>query len=144
MKLFSLILLSNLMISTSAFAHGEDKYGPNNGFIKMPGAFHTEVVPEKDGSYLVYLVDFYNKNPTVKDSSVEFQVKNNEKVVTFECKVVKNLYYKCTTNEKLTDSGQIILTTKRLGSKGRPITYDLPLKLKVVKAKSEDHDMHKM
>ena len=144
MKLLSLILLSNLMISTSAFAHGEDKYGPNNGFIKMPGAFHTEVVPEKDGSYLVYLVDFYNKNPTVKDSAVEFQVKNNEKVITFDCKIVKNTYYKCTTNEKISDNGQIILTAKRLGSQGKPATYDLPLKLKNEKAKSEGHDMNNM
>ena len=133
-----------MIISTSAFAHGEDKYGPNKRFIKMPGAFHTEVVPSKDGSYLVYLVDFYNKNPTVKDSAVDFQVKNNDKVTTFDCKIVKNTYYKCTTNEKISDSGQIILTAKRLGSQGKPAIYDLPLKLKNEKAKSEGHDMHKM
>ena len=144
MKLFSLVLISNMIISTSAFAHGEDKYGPNKGFIKMPGAFHTEVVPSKDGSYLVYLVDFYNKNPTVKDSAVDFQVKNNDKVTTFDCKIVKNTYYKCTTNEKISDSGQIILTAKRLGSQGKPATYDLPLKLKNEKAKSEGHDMNNM
>lgn len=144
MKLFSLVLLSNMIISTSAFAHGEDKYGPNKGFIKMPGAFHTEVVPAKDGSYLVYLVDFYNKNPTVKDSSVEFQIKNNEKVTTFDCKIVKNSHYKCTTNEKIADEGQIILTAKRLGAQGKPAIYDLPLKLKDAKLKSSDHDMHNM
>ena len=144
MKLFSLLLLSNLLISSSAFAHGEDKYGPNDGYIKMPGAFHTEVVPSKDGSYLVYLVDFYNKNPTVKDSSVEFKIKNNEKIVNFDCKIVKKSHYKCTTNEKISDNGQIILTAKRLGSQGKPATYDLPLKLKNEKAKSEGHDMHKM
>ena len=130
MKLFLLVLLSNIIISTSAFAHGEDKYGPNKGFIKMPGAFHTEVVPSTDGSYLVYLVDFYNKNPTVKDSTVEFQVKNDDKVITFDCKIVNNTYYKCTTNEKIKANGQIILTAKRLGSQGRPAIYDLPLKLK--------------
>ncbi len=144
MKLFSLILFSNFIISTSAFAHGEEKYGPNNGFIKMPGAFHTEVVPVNDGSYLVYLVDFHNKSPTVKDSSIEFQVKNNEKLITFDCKVVKNSHYKCSYNEKITDNGQIILTAKRLGSQGKPAIYDLPLKLKNQKVKGHGHDMNNM
>ena len=130
MKLLSFLCLSNLLISTNAFAHGEDKHGPNNGYIKMPGAFHTEVVPSADGSFRVYLVDFYNKNPTVKDSTVEFQIKDAEKVIVFDCKPIEDTYYNCTSKEKNRDKGQIILTAKRLGSQGRPAIYDLPLKLK--------------
>lgn len=144
MKLFSFLLLSNLIISSSAFAHGDDKYGPNKGYIKMPGAFHTELVPSADGSYLVYLVDFYNKNPTVKDSTVEFQIKDAEKITIFNCKTVKNSHYKCTSNEKIEHKGQIILTAKRLGSQGRAAIYDLPLRLKNEKVEKENHDMHKM
>lgn len=148
MKLITLMILSNFILCASAFAHGEDKYGPNNGFVRMPGAFHTEVVPEKSGSYLVYLLDVSNKNPTVKNSSVEFKIKEDNKITKFNCSVVSQTHYKCTTNKKLTGEGQIILTAKRLGSKGKPTIYDMPLKLtaekEAVKDNHEMHDMHHM
>ena len=144
MKLLSFLFLLNFIVPTSVFAHGEDKHGPNKGYIKMPGAFHTEVVPSSDGSYRVYLVDFYNKNPTVKNSAVEFQIKDGEEVIVFDCKTVKNSYYDCTSKEKNRNKGQIILTAKRLGSQGRPAVYDLPLKLKNENENNEGHDMGKM
>ncbi len=56
-------------LSLNVFAHGEDKPGPHGGFIRMPGAFHTEVVKEKEG-YRVYLLDINWKNPSVLDSAV--------------------------------------------------------------------------
>jgi hypothetical protein len=37
-----------LMSGVFAWGHGEDKPGPNGGYIQMPGAFHTELVPVSD------------------------------------------------------------------------------------------------
>jgi hypothetical protein len=139
MKLLSLLVLSNLIISSSAFAHGEDKYGPNKGYIKMPGSFHTEVVPSQDGSYRVYLLDLFNKNPTVKDSNVDFQIKDSEVVTVFNCKPVENSHFNCISKNRIENKGQIILTVKRLGIQAKPAIYALPLKLK-----NEKHDMSKM
>jgi dipeptidase len=139
MKLLTLLVLSNFIISTSAFAHGEDKYGPNKGYIKMPGSFHTEVIPATDGSYRVYLLDLSNKNPTVKDSTLEFQIKDAEVITVFDCKPVESSHFNCISKNKIENKGQIILTAKRLGIQAKPTTYDLPLKLK-----NEKHDMSKM
>lgn len=144
MKLLSFLLLLNLIGATNVFAHGEDKLGPNKGYIKMPGAFHTEVVPSTDGSYQVFLVDFYNKNPTVKDSAIEFKIKDVDEVTVFDCKTVESSHFKCTSKAKIKHKGQIILTAKRLGSQGRAAVYDLPLKLKNEKVNHEGHDMSKM
>lgn len=139
MKLFIILILAT--ISTSAFAHGEDKYGPNKGYIRMPGPFHTEIVPADDGSYRVYLMDVLNKKPTTKDSSITFQIKNADKVIAFECKPQDN-FYTCGSSEKKIAQGQIILTAKRLGIQGKPALYDLPLKLKMKNEGSEDHGKH--
>jgi hypothetical protein len=143
MKIFYFLLISNLLIATDAFAHGEDKYGPNMGYIRMPGSFHTEVVPEKDGSYRVFLIDLQNKKPTITDSSVEFQIKDGNKVTTFNCMPMQDTHFHCTTDEKKHDRGQIIIKAKRLGIQARDAVYDLPLKLKNAK-NSEEHDMTKM
>ena len=52
-----LILFASIWTATNAFAHGEDKAGPHGGFIRMPGAYHTEVVPVSKNQAKVYLLD---------------------------------------------------------------------------------------
>ena len=37
-------LVTFILMTSQSWAHGEDKYGPHKGFIRMPGAFHTELV----------------------------------------------------------------------------------------------------
>lgn len=149
MKIFSLLILSNLFV-TQAFSHGEDKYGPNKGYIRMPGTFHTEVVPEKDGSYRVYLLDVQNKNPKVQDSSVALELKTSNKSINFVCAAQNETYFHCKSDEvkKESKEGQIILKTKRNAIAAKEAIYNLPLKLefpnKSKEANSQSHDMHNM
>ena len=131
MKFFIVLLMTISLFSSYAFAHGEDKYGPNKGFIKMPGSFHTELVPQKDGSFHVFLLDLQNKNPAIKDSAVELRFSHMADSSNFKCTPVEN-HFNC-INDKKTHSlkeGQLFITAKRLSNEAKEIAYDLPLKLK--------------
>lgn len=109
-----------------AFSHGEDKLGPHQGFIKMPGAFHTEVVLEGPRSLKVFLLDMNWKNPSVKDSEVQIL-----EPVGATCKIEDD-YFRCALPEGFdgTKKGKLKLATTREKQKGNSAIYDLPLALK--------------
>lgn len=129
MKIY-IYLLTTLFVSVQSFGHGENKPGPNGGFIRMPGVFHTEVVPDKkDDSFHLFLLDLEFKNPTVKNSSVEalLEQKKNKKV-KFACEVMGGNHYHCKPDKGYSkDSGKLTLKVKRDGAEGNA-EYELPLK----------------
>lgn len=127
------LLLTALPLHT--FAHGEDKAGPHGGFIRMPGAYHTEVVPEKKG-YRVYLLDINWKNPTVQNSSVSASIHSGKKITALTCTKETESYF-CSTN--LPQSGELQLLTKRAGQPGATASYKLPLKLESPKVEMPEH-----
>jgi hypothetical protein len=89
MKQAILILATTLsLMAQQAFAHGEDKPGPHEGFVRMPGAFHTELVQNGPNSLNVFLLDIQWKNPSVSNSSL---------VITHKTK--RSLQAKCTIKE---------------------------------------------
>jgi hypothetical protein len=145
MKLLSLAFL---LIATNVYAHGEGKLGPNGGYLKMPGTFHTEVVPGDNGSFHVFLEDIQFKNPTIKDSKVELQIKNLKETVVFNCAPMGETHFHCLSDKKVKLKGKLIVKATRLGIEGKKAIYDLPLRLKGAKAgehdMSKDHDMNKM
>ena len=57
MKMIFKALVLLIFSSSIANTHGMDKLGPHKGYVQMPGAFHTEVVQDKDGSFRIYLLD---------------------------------------------------------------------------------------
>lgn len=122
-----------LIVTQLGFAHGEDKYGPHKGFIRMPGAFHTEVVPVGKNKIRVYLLDIDWKNPSVLRSSVEVNLSG-------QCEIKKN-YYECSfpSGVNLQKKGQLIVIAQREGQKGSEAIYELPLKLE---SKKDSHDHH--
>lgn len=122
-----IILLSILLISSVLMAHGMDKLGPNNGYIQMPGSFHTELVRNKDGSLNVYLLDVAFKNPMVKNSSVKAVFKLNRST-ELKCVAVQD-HFQCTGLDKGADSGDLIINATRDGVKSDTAIYKLPLKL---------------
>ncbi len=138
-----IILFLLLGISFNSFSHGEDKYGPNNGYIRMPGAFHTELVPLKNNKFKIYLMDVNNKNITVENSSVALTYKTNGKNIDFSC--TKQVYaFECETSKAIsTDKGELIVKAKRLNQTGKNAVYELPLRLKGQKVE-EDHSKHGM
>jgi len=127
-----------------AHSHGEDKLGPHGGFIKMPGAYHVEVVPAGSDKLKVFLLDMDWKNPVVDNSQLKIEYVNkvamgvnthsyahtlSAKLLT--CNVQKN-YYLCQLPQgadlKSTDS-ELSVESTRKGQKGLKVAYSLPLKL---------------
>jgi hypothetical protein len=140
-------LIAVSVISMKSFGHGESKPGPNGGFIRMPGAFHTEVIPDKkDSSFHLFLLNLEFKNPTVENSSVEAVVeqKRNKKV-KFSCEVMGGSHYHCKPDGKYSmSSGKLTLKVKREGAEG-VAEYQLPLKWANDKDSSNsemDHSKH--
>lgn len=111
----------------SALAHGEDKLGPNGGYIRMPGVFHTEVVAKPD-KLEVYLLDIEWKNPTIKDSNVDVKLSDENKTKTLACSPERNRFV-CKLENNSLRKGQLTVTAKRGKDQGAPAIYSLPLKL---------------
>ncbi len=124
---FRSLLIVGLLLPTVALAHGEDQPGPHGGSIRMPGAFHTEVLINKDKSIQVYLLDMNFKNPTTKDSKVGVRIENKKKVSTFECAPMDD-HFHCHSEDKSPLAGQLIVEATREKAVGNEAVYDLPLK----------------
>jgi hypothetical protein len=147
MKKMILGLVLNLICSIS-LGHGESKPGPNGGFIRMPGAFHTELVLEKNQTFFdVYLLDMEFKNPRVKNSAVTavLEQKRNKKV-SFVCHEVDGHHYRCKSGDQspidfTKDLGQLSLNVKRDGVEGKAL-YELPLKWTEKSPPVMDHSAH--
>lgn len=124
--LFIVFSMITLFVEIS-LAHGGDKPGPHQGYVEMPGAFHTEVVPEKNGSYRVYLIDIEFKNPVVANSEVKLWLKNAAKKFAFSCKAEADSFL-CSTKEKVSSPKELSIVAKRDGAQGNEARYHLPFK----------------
>ena len=118
---------SLFLFCTVAFAHGEEKPGPHGGYIRMPGSFHTEIVPDSDTKFKIYLLDINWQSPSVKDSQVDikFRTKGVNEVVTcqqgvdfFQCQLSKGASLK---------KGKLSVKAIRQKETGREVFYNLPL-----------------
>lgn len=131
-----------------AQAHGENKPGPHGGHIKMPANFHTEVIPDKDGSFHVFLLDMQFQNPTIKDSEIKAYVKSGNNKTTLKCSVMGTNHFHC-KGSKPNLNGNLFLKAKREGTwASMDAQYELPLKAfevqpeKNAPAQSQDHSKH--
>lgn len=136
MKL-TIILLSTL-ISIFADAHGEDKPGPNGGYVRMPGAFHTEVVPRKAGEFEVFLLDVQFKNPATKDSTVSAVLKTSKGETKLTCAATKQSSFLCQGAGKKPD-GILRVDATRENAKGNTAEYTLPLKFQAESMRHSNH-----
>lgn len=137
MTKFFLIIFSLLIVSHKIYAHGEDKLGPHKGYIKMPGAFHTELVPFEKYKVKVYLLDIHWKNATVKKSKI--QLTYNDKFQA-DCESEKN-YFICSFDKAidLNKKGELKVLAEREGQKGVEVIYSLPFKLEKI---NDSHSSH--
>lgn len=138
---FITVLVVATFSANLAFAHGEDKPGPNGGFIRMPGGFHTEVLPIGKNKLKVFLLDIEWKNPSLKNSSVEIRIESGEKKATGSC-AQKDNYYECVFPKgiDLGKKGILFVRAKRESQQGMEINYELPLRLQVI---DDGHGNHK-
>lgn len=125
------------VFSQLVFAHGEDRKGPHGGYVRMPGAFHTELVQDGKNKIKVYLLDIDWKNPSIKESSVKafLKVKKNKNLES-KCEVVQD-YFSCAFAESvdLNKKGELKVMPIREGQKGNAAVYRLPFALEAA------HDM---
>ena len=97
MKASFVTLLMTCLFSSNSFAHGMNKPGVNNGYVRMPGAYHVELVPISEG-FRVYFQDIQFKSISTKDATLNLVVKaqtsatigcKKEEANTFVCPVEK-------------------------------------------------------
>lgn len=135
-------LLTALLIGPAfALAHGEDKPGPHGGNVEMPGAFHTELVLDKDQSAHIYLIDINFQNPTTKDSSVKVFARNNKTEVPFSCSIMHN-HFHCIPSKKYKLTGELVVEAVREKAAGNQAVYKLPLKFGKADDKKESTSEH--
>jgi hypothetical protein len=139
---FCFVILITILKASMVLAHGEDKFGPNGGFIFMPGVFHTEVVPTGSDKLKVFLLDIEWKNPTTKNSSVSAEIKAIKTTSLLKCET-KEIYFLCSLPKGSNlNSGQLEVLAMREGQKGNLAIYDLPLKLQKKGNLKEEHHGH--
>lgn len=121
-------LTALLLTPALSWAHGENKAGPHGGHIRMPGAFHTELVLNKDQDLQIYLLDMNFKNPSIKDSKVEVYAKSNSGTqVTFKCPTMGGDHFHCLPEMKFPLNGELVVKAVREKAVGNEAVYKLPL-----------------
>lgn len=108
-----------------AAAHGEDKPGPHGGVIRMPGAFHTELIARGTHAVEVYLLDFNWSDPVVAESAVTVTHRLTEKEIPLECQV-ESKSFMCRTKGPALNEGTLVVHASRKGAPGIPVEYPLP------------------
>lgn len=130
MKLVTIFLLGLVfMMGSDVFAHGEDKMGPHGGYIRMPGAFHTELVPAGDNAFKVYLLDMQWKNASVKNSKLKLSLQSKRTWVATCASEADYFLCKFKPDPGLSLNGELVVEAVRDGQIGKAMSYPLPLKL---------------
>lgn len=127
MKIFTFALM--VLSARISWGHGENQPGPHGGFIRMLGAFHSEILPVGNGQFKVFLLDINWKNPSVKNSTLELNHFEKKKVKA-TCEPKEELYFICSfpKNLDVTKKGSLLLLGQREGQKGQEVSYHLPLR----------------
>lgn len=141
MKINIILFAIILHFTSNCFAHGEDQLGPNGGYIRMPGAYHTELVIDNSNSIRIYLLDINWKNPTTKKSSVQIKINDDKNLI--QCKSIKN-YFSCQPPQKISIDQKFKLTviSKRDNQSGSDAAYEFPISLKQEKSSNEHMNHH--
>ncbi|TGL88743.1 hypothetical protein EHQ68_08885 [Leptospira congkakensis] len=127
-RFFSRIVFFIIFMSaTQVFAHGEHKPGPHGGLIRMPGAFHTEVLPYQNLGFKVYLLDINFENPTSKNSKLQGKVVSKGKEFPLKCKNHPDHFYCEIPGGSSVEEGELILSPEWNFQKGAVVKYKLPL-----------------
>jgi hypothetical protein len=124
-------ILFMMLISSFASAHGMSELGPHKGYIQMPGAFHTEVLQNKDGSFKIYLLDIEFKNPMTEKSEVKAAVQaiHSKRKTDLMCMVMGDYFHCILEGTQAIKKGELFIAAKRGDAVGAEAVYKLPLKI---------------
>ncbi len=140
MKLFFILFFGAL----SALGHGEDKPGPHGGHIRMPSAFHTEVVVDDDKNIRIYLLDLQFQNPVIENSKVSVSLKSKNKTLKIDCPPMSD-HFHCRTKTPIAKGKLSVLATRSGVAAPKAAVYELPLKPfapAAVSTPAVDHSHH--
>lgn len=121
---FALILL----YSSSLLSHGMNKPGPHNGYIRMPGAFHVELV-DGNNQYQVYLLDINFKKLNHVDSSVSIIFKGKQNKES-SCRMTNEFFVCEKPKNEFIEFQEILIKTILKNKIEKVATYRLPLEYK--------------
>lgn len=130
MKASIVTLLFTVFLSTSVFAHGMNKPGPNNGYIRMPGLYHIELVAEKN-IIKFYFLDIEFKPLPLTKATLRMELKGTSDVVV-DC--VKGMeYFSCDTKiQDLKKFSEIEVKTSKASEKEASSIYSIPLSFSIL------------
>lgn len=117
-------IILSMFLTSYVLAHGENKPGPHGGHIRMPGAFHVELVLQSHMAK-VYLLDIGFNNPSTKNSRLSMKVISGQNLKEVSC-ASKNEYFDCHI-PSVEAVNKIQVKATRAGVIGKEMTYDLPL-----------------
>lgn len=125
MKASFVTILISAFFSTAAFAHGMNKPGPNNGYIKMPGAYHIELVTAKNALKL-YILDINFKPLPIETASVKVTLKGLKELMV-ECTKGAGHFVCDTKDANMKKYTEIMVLSSKTGEKAATSSYALPL-----------------
>lgn len=141
-KMKNTIVVITVLLGQLAYGHGENKPGPHKGYVKMPGAFHTEVVPNGASKFKIYLLDINWKNPSLKDSKLDIKVLHRDKAGNVECSP-KHEYFQCQLPDSFSlKMGKLVVNATRENATGVEVSYSLPLSFKEDSDTEMQHSNH--
>lgn len=126
----SLTLAAVLVAPVAAGAHGTDKPGPHGGEIRMPGAFHVEVVAKAEAEALrLYLLNMQFEQPQISDSSVRVVLEQQGETVELDCSIADGAKaFTCPLpNDASLQRGTMKVDATRVGKPASTARYELPL-----------------
>lgn len=126
-NLFKIAILAMFLSLQQISAHGEHKPGPHGGQIRMPGAFHTEVLPYQNIGFKIYLLDINFENPTSKNSKLFGKIVSKGKEFPLKCFNHQNHFYCEIPKGSSMEEGDLILSPEWNFQKGADVKYKLPL-----------------
>ncbi|PJE02641.1 MAG: hypothetical protein CK427_07095 [Leptospira sp.] len=112
----------------SIFAHGENQIGQNGGKIRMPGAYHTEVLDYQGKGFKIYLLDISFKNPYTMNSKVNAKIISSKSEKVLKCYSHPDHFYCKGSSSEIDQEGILEIISERNGSKGMAVKYNLPIK----------------
>ncbi|MBC7712148.1 MAG: hypothetical protein H7177_02350 [Rhizobacter sp.] len=125
MKASFVTLLLTVFLSTNAFAHRMNKPGPNNGFIRMPGTYHIELVAQKNIIKFFFLDIGFKPLPTTK-ATVKMALKGLTEVAV-SC-VKETQFFLCDMKDaNMNKYSEIDVKTSKAGEKEVTSIYKIPL-----------------
>ncbi|MBY0415243.1 MAG: hypothetical protein K2Q18_13815 [Bdellovibrionales bacterium] len=121
-----MITAFSIIITVPDIAHGMNKAGPHGGYIRMPGEYHIELVP--DGKELrVYFLDMKFTPIPLNDATLELTL-TAKKPLKAQC-LREMHFFRCDIGEQsFKKFKEVVIESSLDGKTEATSNYKIPLK----------------